>query len=811
MEFEKLGAFYLGRPYDLSKKEPLEGLLLYDSKDLTTHAVCVGMTGSGKTGLCVNILEEAVMDNIPSIVIDPKGDLTNLLLQFPNLQAEDFIPWVNESDAQKKNLSIEEYAKQQAEMWKNGLALWGQDGSRIEKLKQNADYAIYTPGSQAGIPVSILKSFEAPNKVIIDDDELLRERINTTVTSLLGLIGIQADPIQSKEHILLSSILLNSWKENKNLDIASLITYIQTPGFTKVGVMDLDVFYPAQERIALSMKLNNLLAAPGFSSWLEGEALDIDKLLFTEKGKPRVSIFSIAHLNDSERMFFVSLLLNQIIGWMRMQSGTTSLRAIVYMDEIFGFFPPVANPPSKTPMLTLLKQARAYGVGMVLVTQNPVDLDYKGLANTGTWLIGRLQTDRDKARVLDGLEGAAVTSGSSFNRSKMEQLLAGLSNRVFLMHNVHEDEPVVFETRWAMSYLRGPLTRQQIKVLMDPYKATMPVSKTTNTTGMSTMAAAIGKQAAQKPVLKNELPQWYIPLRSQPVAGQTLAYQPTVLIHGQIVFSEPKANIEQHKPVSYLIPVKNDPLPIKWDHAMQSAVAIEDLEKAPADQATFGELPSLFNQSGADNDLKKEALQWLYRSQQITLWKSPSTKVISNPNEEERDFRIRMTQQVREQRDQALEDLRDKYATKKASLEEKIRKSTQTLEREKEQVKQQGVQTAISVGATILGAILGRKTSGTGTVGRATTTARNASRTMKETQDVNRAKETVEVMTQKLKELEEEMQKDMELISSKMEASTEQLENVSIEPKKTDITVHLAALCWAPYWKSSDGNLSQAF
>ncbi|MCE5223611.1 DUF87 domain-containing protein [bacterium] len=811
MEFEKLGAFYLGRPYDLSKKEPLEGLLLYDSKDLTTHAVCVGMTGSGKTGLCVNILEEAVMDNIPSIVIDPKGDLTNLLLQFPNLQAEDFIPWVNESDAQKKNLSIEEFAKQQAEMWKNGLALWGQDGSRIEKLKQNADYAIYTPGSQAGIPVSILKSFEAPNKEIIDDDELLRERINTTVTSLLGLIGIQADPIQSKEHILLSSILLNSWKENKNLDIASLITHIQTPGFTKVGVMDLDVFYPAQERIALSMKLNNLLAAPGFSTWLEGEALDIDKLLFTEKGMPRVSIFSIAHLNDSERMFFVSLLLNQIIGWMRMQSGTTSLRAIVYMDEIYGFFPPVANPPSKTPMLTLLKQARAYGVGMVLVTQNPVDLDYKGLANTGTWLIGRLQTDRDKVRVLDGLEGAAATSGSNFNRSKMEQLLAGLSNRVFLMHNVHEEEPVVFETRWAMSYLRGPLTRQQIKVLMGPYKAAMPVSKTTHTTGMSTKAAAIGKQAAQKPVLKNELPQWYIPLRSQPVAGQTLAYQPTVLIHGQIVFSEPKANIEQNKPISYLIPVKNDPLPIKWDNAMQSAVAIEDLEKAPADQATFGELPSLFSQSGADNDLKKEALQWLYRSQQITLWKSPSTKVISNPNEEERDFRIRMTQQVREQRDQALEDLRNKYATKKASLEEKIRKSTQTLEREKEQVKQQGVQTAISVGATILGAILGRKTSGTGTVGRATTTARNASRTMKETQDVNRAKETVEVMMQKLKELEEEMQKDMELISSKMDASTEQLENVSIKPKKTDITVHLAALCWAPYWKSPDGNLSQAF
>lgn len=807
MDFEKLGAFYLGRLYDLAKKEPKEGILLYDSKDLTTHAVCVGMTGSGKTGLCINILEEAVMDNIPSIVIDPKGDLANLLLTFPELSPESFLPWVNEEDARKKNLSLEDYAKQQAESWKNGLASWGQDGSRIGKLKQNADFAIFTPGSQSGIPVSILKSFEAPNKEIIEDDELLRERVNTTVTSLLGLIGIQADPIQSKEHILLSSILLNSWKANKNLDIAAIINLIQTPGFTKVGVMDLDVFYPSQERTALSMKLNNLLAAPGFSTWLEGQPLDIDSLLFTSTGKPRVSIFSIAHLNDSERMFFVSLLLNQIIGWMRTQSGTTSLRAIVYMDEIFGYFPPVANPPSKLPMLTLLKQGRSFGVGMVLVTQNPVDLDYKGLSNAGTWLIGRLQTERDKMRVLDGLEGAAATSGSAFNRQKMEQLLAGLSNRIFLMHNVHEDEPVVFETRWAMSYLRGPLTRQQIKTLMDPYKAMMPTPIDATPASVN---SASSQQTAQKPVLKNELPQWYIPIRTQPIAGQTLVYQPTVYVHGKIYFSDSKVNIDQTKDIAFLAPVKNDPLPIKWDQSLTSNVALEDLEKTPADQATFSELPSLFNQSNVEGDLKKEAIQWLYRSQQITLWKSPSANAISNPDEAERDFRIRITQQVREERDRALDDLRDKYASKKSALEEKIRKSEQTLEREKEQVKQRGVQTAISVGATVLGAILGKKL-GTGSIGRATTTARDASRTMKETQDVNRAKETLDVMQQKLKDLETDIDRDIEAMTAKMDAMTEQLENVSVKPKKTDITVSLAVLCWAPYWKNQDGALTQAF
>jgi len=811
MEFEKLGEFYLGRPYDLSKKEPKEGILLYDSKDLTTHAVCVGMTGSGKTGLCVDILEEAVMDNVPSIVIDPKGDMTNLLLTFPALQPNDFVPWVNEADALKKNLTVEDFAKQQADLWKNGLASWGQDGNRIAKLKQNAVFTVYTPGSQAGIPISIMRSFETPNKEIIQDEELLQERVNTTVTSLLSLIGIQADPIQSKEHILLSSILLQNWKGNKNLNIASLITLIQTPGFSKVGVLDLEVFYPSQDRITLAMKLNNLLAAPGFGTWMEGEALDVNQMMYTIEGKPKVSIISIAHLSDTERMFFVSLLLNEIVGWMRTQSGTSSLRAIVYMDEIYGFFPPVANPPSKVPMLTLLKQARAFGLGMVLVTQNPVDLDYKGLANTGTWFIGRLQTERDKARVLDGLEGVASSSGSSFNRQAMEQVLAGLSNRIFLMHNVHENEPVVFETRWAMSYLRGPLTRQQIKLLMDPYKASLPKIDTDKTTDMSAMVDLKNVMSAQKPVLKENLPQWYLPLRSQPISNQSLLYQPTVLIHGQVHFTEPKVNMDQDKSISYLIPVKNDPIPVKWESALQNPVPIEDLEKIPADKASFADIPSLFNQSGLESDLKKEAMQWLYRTQQITLWKSPSTRIVSQPDEDERDFRIRLSQQAREQRDQAIEELREKYAAKKESLEEKIRKSMQTLEREKEQVKQQGMQTAISIGATILGAVIGRKAIGTSSIGRATTTARNASRAMKETQDVNRAKETVEVMKQKLTELEQEIQQDIDSISKKMDATTEQLENVSIKPKKTDITIQLIAICWAPYWKNTDGTMIRAF
>src|SRR5262245_6577694 len=407
-DFEKLGVFYLGKTYDPAKKTRREELVLYDSRDLVTHAVCVGMTGSGKTGLCLALIEEAAIDGVPAILIDPKGDLGNLLLTFPSLAPADFRPWINEEDAARKGLSPDDYAKQQAETWKKGLADWGEDGDRIRRLREAADFAIYTPGSTAGLPVSILRSFAAPPEGVRGDPELLGERVASTATSLLTLLAIDADPLQSREHILVSTILAAAWSKGEDLDLAALIARIQNPGVARIGVVDLESFFPAKDRFALAMRLNNLLAAPGFAAWLEGDPLDAATLLRTAAGKPRVSILSIAHLSDAERMFFVTLLLNQVLAWMRAQSGTTSLRAILYMDEIAGYFPPVAAPPAKTPLLTLLKQGRAFGLGVVLATQNPVDLDYKGLSNTGTWFLGRLQTERDKARVLEGLEGAAV-------------------------------------------------------------------------------------------------------------------------------------------------------------------------------------------------------------------------------------------------------------------------------------------------------------------------------------------------------------------------------------------------------------------
>jgi hypothetical protein len=814
-DFEKLGLFYLGRPYDLAKKKSKDGFLLYDSKDLVTHAVCVGMTGSGKTGLCLGLLEEAAIDGIPALIIDPKGDLGNLLLTFPRLTGEAFLPWINEDDARKKGLSSADYAGQQAELWKKGLAQWGQDGERVARLQDAADFAIYTPGSNAGFPVSILKSFAAPAQDIRNDAELLRERISTTATSLLGLLGIEADPIQSREHILISTILDTNWKQGQDLDLASLIQQIQTPPVAKIGVMDLDSFFPSKDRFALATKLNNLLAAPGFQAWLEGEALDIQEILYTPEGKPRMAIFSIAHLSDGERMFFVTLLLSQMVGWMRAQSGTTSLRAILYMDEIFGYFPPVANPPSKVPLLTLLKQARAFGLGVVLATQNPVDLDYKGLANTGTWFIGRLQTERDKARVLEGLEGASASSSKKFDRGTMEQILAGLGNRIFLMNNVHEDEPTVFETRWCLSYLSGPLTRHQIKLLMDVRKQEREMSGERRQVSGEAVSPPLHSTGftpyAQRPVVPPGVPQYFVPIRSTPPRQTTPVYQPMVFASCQIRFSDSKKGLDITQDLSVLAPITGEAIPVDWDHATDVGLTVSDLERMPAEAARFAELPAAAGKAKSYESWNKDFAGWLYRTQKVELLKSPSQKDVSKPGESERDFRIRLQQAAHEQRDQSVELLRQKYAPKITALQERIRRAEQAVEREAEQAKQSGIQTAISVGATLLGAFMGRKAVSATTVGRATTAARGAGRAIKEAKDVGRARDTVAALQQQLIDLEAQFKTETESLAAARDPLTESLETIALRPTKPNIAVKLVALAWTPHWQDEKGSASPAW
>ena len=824
VDYEKLGVFYLGRPYDLATKSPKQGLILYDSKDLVTHGVCVGMTGSGKTGLCIALLEEAALDGIPAIVIDPKGDLPNLLLTFPELRPENFAPWINEDDARKKELSSEEYAKQQAEMWKKGLAGWGQTGERIGRLRQAADFVIYTPGSSAGIPVSILKSFAAPPAAIIDDSELLGDRISSTATSLLGLMGIEADPIRSREHILISTILDSAWKQGRDLDLAALIQHIQTPPVAKVGVMDIESFYPSKERFELALSLNNLLAAPGFSAWLEGESLDINGILYTPDGKPRVSIFSIAHLNDAERMFFVSLLLNQVLGWTRMQSGTTSLRAIVYMDEIFGYFPPVANPPSKMPLLTLLKQARAFGVGILLATQNPVDLDYKGLANTGTWFIGRLQTERDKMRVLEGLEGVAASAGAKFDRQSMEETLAGLGSRIFLMNNVHEDAPEIFESRWAMSYLRGPVTRNQIKLLMDPRRSEFASGQAAPVAAGATPATPTGApyqasaatvsttaKKAERPLLPPDISQYFVPIRGSQPIGQTLVYDPMLLGMAQVRFADVKTGVDVTREPTFVTQITDDPIAVNWDSSTEASFNVSDLDKSPNESAKYLQLPAAAGNARSYGVWNRDFADWLYRNQKLELLKSPALKQFSNVGEAERDFRIRLQQDAREQRDEATEKLRQKYAAKMTTLEEQARRAQQAVEREAEQAKQQKMQTAVSIGATLLSAFVGRKAVSYSSLGRATTAVRGASRIMKESQDIKQAQETVETYQQRLQELESSLKAETEALAAKSDPLTEELEKVTVRPAKKDISVRLATLVWMPHWQSPDGKLSVAW
>jgi hypothetical protein len=800
MDYEKLGLFYLGRPHDLTTTSAREGLLLYDSKDLVTHAVCVGMTGSGKTGLCIDLLEEAAIDGIPALVIDPKGDLANLLLTFPDLSPAEFRPWIDEDEARRNGQSPDEFAAAEAARWRTGLESWGQGSDRIRRLRDGADVAIYTPGAQSGLPLSIVKSFAAPPPELVEESDLMRERVSTTATSLLGLLGIDADPIKSREHILLATIIDQAWRQGQDLDLPRLIQLIQAPPIQRIGVLELEAFYPEKDRFALAMTVNNLLASPGFSAWMEGEPLDIQRLLYTVKGKPRLAILSIAHLNDAERMFFVSLLLNQVLGWMRQQPGTTSLRAIVYMDEIAGYLPPVAAPASKAPMLTLLKQARAFGVGMVLATQNPVDLDYKALSNAGTWFIGRLQTERDQARVLDGLEGAMSVAGGAFDRGKLQALIAGLGKRVFLLHNVHDDGPEVFESRWAMSYLRGPLTRAQIRTLMagrksedaadtglhrPGNKASSPAHSTAHS-ARSTTAPAVSAHW----VLPPNIPQYFAP------AAGSAHYVPMIVGAADVRFTDTKLKIDETRQLTVVTPLTTDPIPVVWDRAEPASFQVSDLTTDMPQGATFDELPGAASKAKNYQDWTKAFTNWVSTAESLDLFRSPSLKLVSMPGESEGDFRVRLGQAARERRDAEVTRLRQKFAPKVAGIQEKLRRAEQAVAREQEQASAQKTQTAISFGTTVLGALFGRKTLSASTLGRATTAARGMSRASKEAQDVSRAKENVESLKAQLEDLEAAVQAEVAALDATYHPASEPLETVSLKPKRTGVHVQLVALVW---------------
>jgi hypothetical protein len=807
-DFEKLGAFYLGRIFDLEHGRTKEDLLLYDSKDLTTHGVCVGMTGSGKTGLCISLLEEAAIDGIPSLIIDPKGDLGNMLLAFPELRPADFRPWIDADEAARKGFAMDTYATKMAATWKKGLAQWGQDGARVSKFRNSVYMGIYTPGSNAGIPLSILRSLEAPAAALKEEEDAFRDRIMTAVSGLLALLGIAADPIRSREHILISNILHKAWASGISLSIADLIQEIQSPPLTKIGVFDLESFFPSRERFDLAMQLNNLLASPGFAVWMEGEPLDVSRLLYTPAGKPKISILSIAHLSDRERMFFVTILLNEVIAWMRGQPGTSSLRALLYMDEIFGYFPPTANPPSKTPMLTLLKQARAYGLGVVLSTQNPVDLDYKGLANAGTWFIGRLQTERDKDRVLEGLEGASATAGMEFNRDRIDKTLSALGHRVFLMHNVHEDEPVLFQTRWVLSYLRGPLTREQIQTLMGPWKKEeiQEVAKEAPVQSFQPSQPQVEKKilGAERAVLPPSIQEHFLPVKGALSASERLVYRPMVAGTSRLHFVSRTDKVDKWETVSLLAPLTQDVKQIVWDEATAYDTEIS-LQKEGSLQGKFSQLPNAASLSSSYTSWRASLGRYLYQNREMKLWKSRDLKETSLPGESEGDFRARLQHLAREKRDLGMEKLRKRYTPKLARLQDRLRRTETRVAKEKSQYGQQKMQTAISLGATLLGAVFGRKVTSTGTVGRATTTFRGVGRAAREKEDINRATQEVKIVQEKLYQMEEEFQEEMDKVKDAYSPEDLELEEIMIRPRKSDIFVTPLSLVWSPWRVGMDG------
>ncbi len=772
--YEKVGLFYLGKDLDKSTLEPTEILTLLKNKNFTTHAAIIGMTGSGKTGLGIGIIEEAAIDNIPSIIIDPKGDMGNLCLTDPEFRAESFAPWVKD-EAESKNESTIEYASRTAAFWKEGIESWDQDSQRVARFDSVAK-TIYTPGSQSGVPVDLMSSLDLPDRAILENSDNLSSYLKSSVMSLLSLIGIEADPLDSKEYILLSQIISRSWIEGRGLSIEELVGRIVNPPFKKVGVLPLESFYPNSERFKLATRFNAVIASPNFANWLEGEPLNIQKLLYDESGRAKISIFSISHLNDDERMFFVTLLLNKYIAWMRLQSGSNRLRTLLYMDEIYGFFPPVKNPPSKEPMITLLKQARAYGIGVVLSTQNPVDLDYKGLSNIGTWCIGRLQTTQDIDRVIDGLGGKV---DSSFDKKEISNLLSNLQKRTFFLKSAHLEDIRLFGTRWVMSYLKGPLKKEEIATLMQGQKKQTEKEDA----ALQDLEETHERSYGHINTIDSSIAQYYEPNPT----GQN-RYSPFIAAKSEVYFHDSRRGIEvTEEGFEYLdLSTVNT---LDW-----SLSEVDDLDftALPANEpknAKFAEVPEFVS---IDKGLKKaarELVDHLYRSSSLELYRCRALKMESDVDQDMADFRAAVQDELDERKEEEIEKLKERYGKKEKRFLDQLARAKERIEKEKGDQ----ISSLLNVGASILGALFGRTTAT-----KIGTTIRRSSRAYKERGDVSRAEEKFAQIEEKLLLLEEELEEKIEELAQKYDIENYEIETFTIKPKKRDISVDPIAIVWRP-------------
>ncbi|MBI5934562.1 MAG: hypothetical protein HY867_12730 [Chloroflexi bacterium] len=820
------GKFFLGRLFDVNKGKLADKALLYDPADLTTHGIVTGMTGSGKTGLCVGILEEAALQNIPAIIVDPKGDLTNLLLHFPDLLPADFKPWLDADVVRREGKTLEAAATETADTWKKGLSDWGIDRERLLALKNAAEFAVYTPGSDAGIPVSVLSSLAAPDIAWDDNREILRERISSTVTALLGLVGMDnVDPLRSREHILLSNLFEDAWSQGQGLDMTELVLQVTKPPFEKLGAFPLENFFPEKDRMELAMLLNNILAAPGFEVWREGQNLDIPSLLFAADGRPRHSVFYIAHLSDSERMFFVTLLLSAVETWMRTQAGSNSLRALVYMDEIFGYMPPTANPPSKLTLLRMLKQARAFGVGMLLATQNPVDVDYKGLSNTGTWIVGKLQTEQDKNRLLDGLESAAGGS----DRATLDKLISSLGKRVFVLHNVHEKAPVVFQTRFAMNYLAGPLTRTQIPALNELAGAVIsnqssvishnPAASLSDLQPVSVAAASaaprpsaparpaqISGGSATRPAVPSSIAEHFLPLtNSLPeafrAAGKTqsasarqvgVIYRPALVASAQVRFFDRKYGVDSQVTRAALIENPERRSAQRWDDFLFGGAL--EVESSPMPDARFDSLSPTLSDSKLISALQKDFTDWVYRTTTVKARANEYLKVYGGPDISQADFMKACAEAASEARDKELEKQAGKLDKQIASLQDKLFREERELQQDQSELQNRKIEAGanlLELGAGLIG--FGRKKSVSTQF-----TKHRLSANAKE--EVEESLETIAALKKQLVNLQADRARIAEDVNQRWGDVVNKITEMDVAPKKSDIYINLFGVAWTPYY-----------
>jgi hypothetical protein len=805
------GKFYLGG--DPKDKKPY----LYDPDDLTTHAVVVGMTGSGKTGLCIDLLEEAALNNIPALMIDPKGDITNALLHFPQLLPGDFKPWINPDTARRDGKTIDQAAEDTAKLWRGGLKDWGIEGDRIQALADSAEFAIYTPGSDAGIPVSILASLQAPSIPWQGNQEVLREKISDTVTAILGLVGMtDVDPVQSREHILLANIFEQAWSQGKDLDLGELILQTQNPPFNKLGVFELDTFFPQKERFSLAMTLNNILAAPTFQVWLEGQPLDIGQLLYGTGNKPRHSVFYIAHLNDAERMFFVTLLYGAVEAWMRDQAGSTSLRALVYFDEIHGYLPPVANPPSKTIMLRMLKQARAFGVGQLLATQNPVDVDYKALSNAGTWFIGKLQTERDKERLLDGLEGAV---GGDMDRKTYDKLISSLGKRVFLAHNVHEKQPQVFSTRWAMNYLAGPLTRVQIPELNKLVGAKTGKAVQAPSTAKKSTASA-GARASMagsttRPAVPSGVAEYFLPNNltlaeaykatgeSQPEGAKSkgLVYHPVLLAQAEVRYLNRKYDLDLDRDYAAIVPEVDKRGAVRWEDFTSQPVSEADLEGQPANDASFASLEAGLGDAKVLKSLETDFLDYIYRQSEVKVMANEALKLYAAPPTTKGEFRTMLADAAKKAQDAEAKAVESKYQTKVKALQKRLNSEKRELASDETELKQRKMEELGTHAENILSFLGGSRSRR-----RVSTSLTKRRMTSQAKADVEESQDTIQELEADMAELAEEIEAAVDEVEAKWADIAGQIEEIPVTPLKKDILVSLFGVAWMPYHQVQVGS-----